>query len=135
MFKISVRRVHEPRGKLNVVDKQETIDLIEGGVECRSYDSITVLSTWELTPVSMRYSQGDGVHTPLSWLILYPHSGVVSVSVYVYVLLCYLGLPVARSCAVWDNKNKNDVCTRTIPAGLKYPPPSKTISSITWFEA
>ena len=39
MFKISVRRVHEPREKLNVGDKQETIDLIEGDVERRSYDS------------------------------------------------------------------------------------------------
>ena len=75
MFEISVRRVHEPRGKLNAGDKQP-VNLIEGDVECRSYDSITVLSTWELTPVSMRYSQGDGVHTPLSWLVLYPHSGV-----------------------------------------------------------
>ena len=65
MFEISVRRVHEPRGKLNVGDKQETIDLIEGDVECRSYDYdfITVSSAWELTSLSMRYSQGDGVHT------------------------------------------------------------------------
>ena len=76
MFEISVKRVHAPRGKLNVEDKQETVNLIEGDVECRSYDSITVSSTWELTSVSMRYSQGDGVHTPLSWLVLYPHSGV-----------------------------------------------------------
>ena len=64
-------------------------------VECRSYDSITVSSTWELTPVSKRYSQGDGVHTPLSRLVLYPHS----LSVYVCVTLCYIALPVARSCA------------------------------------
>ena len=28
-------------------------------------DSITVSSTWELTPVGTRYSYGDGVHTPL----------------------------------------------------------------------
>ena len=66
MFEISVRRVHEPRGKSNVGDKQETVDLIEGDVECRSYDSITVSSMWELASVSMRYSQGDGVHTSLS---------------------------------------------------------------------
>ena len=68
MFEISVRRVPEPRGKLNVGDKQETIDLIEGDVECRSYDydSITVSSAWELTSVSMLYSQGDGVYTSLS---------------------------------------------------------------------
>ena len=60
-----MKRVYAPRGKLNVGDKQETVDLIEGGVECRSYDYITVSSTWELTSVSMRYySQGDGVHTP-----------------------------------------------------------------------
>ena len=38
-------------------------------VECRSYDSLNVSSTWELTSVSMRYSQGDGVHTP--WIGLY----------------------------------------------------------------
>ena len=80
-----MKRVHAPRGKLNVGDKQETVDLIEGNVECRSYDSITVSSTWELTSVSMRYSQGDGVHTPVSRLVLYPHS----LSVYVNVILFY----------------------------------------------
>ena len=52
-------------------------------VECRSYDydSITVSSAWELTSVSMRYSQGDGVHTPLSRLVLYPRSVVIVVVV------------------------------------------------------
>ena len=47
-------------------------------VDCRSYDydSITVSSTWELTSVSMRYSQGDEVHTPLSRLVLYPRFSV-----------------------------------------------------------
>ena len=39
-----MKRVHAPRGKLNVGDKQETVDLIEGDVECRDYDSITVSS-------------------------------------------------------------------------------------------
>ena len=33
LFEISVKRVHAPKGKLNVGDKQETADLIEGGVE------------------------------------------------------------------------------------------------------
>ena len=84
MFEISVKRVHAPRGKLNVGDKQETIDLIEGDVECRSYDSIIVSATWELTSVSMRYSQGGGVNTSMSRLVLYPHS----VSIYVSVLYC-----------------------------------------------
>ena len=37
-----------------------------------NYDSITVSSTWELTSVSMRYSQGDGVNTFLSRLVYYP---------------------------------------------------------------
>ena len=74
-----MKRVHAPRGKLNVEDKQETVDLIEGDVACRSYDFLTVSYTWELTSVSMRYSQGDGVHTPLSRLVLYPLS-VVSCS-------------------------------------------------------
>ena len=69
-----MKRVYAPRGKLNVGDKQETVGLIEGDVECRSYNSITVSSTWELTSVSMRCSQGDGVHTSLYWLVLYPRS-------------------------------------------------------------
>ena len=30
-----------------------------------SSDSITVSSTWELTPVSIRYSQGEGFNTSL----------------------------------------------------------------------
>ena len=47
-----------------------------GTVECQSYDSLTVSYTWELTSVSMRYSQGDGVLTPLSRLVLYPFSVV-----------------------------------------------------------
>ena len=76
----------------------------------------------------MRYSQGDGVHTPLDWLVLYPRS------VLVIVVLC-IGLPTARSCAALNDNNKDGVCTRTIPAGLTCPPPSKTISLITWFEA
>ena len=49
--------------------------------------------------------------------------------------LCSLVLPAARSCAVWNDNNKDDVCTRTIPAGLKCPPPSKTVSLITRLEA
>ena len=95
------------------------------GVEYRSYDydSITVSSAWELTSVSMCYSQGGGVHTPLSRLVLYPR----------YCSYCgccgVCGLPSARSCAVWDDNNKVNVCTPSTPAGLKCPPPSTTISS------
>ena len=43
-------------------------------------DSITVSSAWELTSVSMHYSQGNGVHTPLARLVLYPRS--------VYLCVC-----------------------------------------------
>ena len=38
-----------------------------------SSDSITVSSTWELTSVSMRYLQGDGVNTSLSRLVYCTH--------------------------------------------------------------
>ena len=52
----------------------------------------------------------------------------------VSLVVCYIVLPAARSCAAWDDNNKDNVCTPTIiPAGLKRPPPSKTISPITWF--
>ena len=36
--------------------------------------------------------------------------------------LCVCGLPSARSSAVWDDNNKANVCTPSIPAGLKCPP-------------
>ena len=38
-----------------------------------TYDSITVSSTWELTSVSMRYSQGEGVNTSLSRITYCTH--------------------------------------------------------------
>ena len=38
-----------------------------------AYDSITVSSAWELTSVSMRYSQGDGVNTSLSRIMYCTH--------------------------------------------------------------
>ena len=41
-----------------------------------AYDSITVSSAWELTSVSMRYSQGDGVNTSLSRLMYCTHECV-----------------------------------------------------------
>ena len=52
-----------------------------------------------------------------------------------WLLVCLCGLPSARSCAVWDDNNKDNVCTPSIPAGLKCPPPPKTISLITRLEA
>ena len=67
---------------------------------------------------------GDGINTSLSRLVLYPRV-VYSVAFFV--------LPAARSCAAWDDNNKDNVCTPSIPAGLKCPPPSKTISSIIRF--
>ena len=99
-------------------------------------DSISVSSTWELTSVSMRYSQGDGVNTSLSSLMYCAHVLVflcVLKCLLVSLVVCDIVLPAARSCAVWDDNNKDNVCTPTIPAGLKRPPPSKTTSPITRF--
>ena len=67
----------------------------------------------------MRYSQGDGVDTSLSRLVLYPR---------VVYSVVFLVLPAARPCAAWNDNNKGNVCTPSIPARLKRPPPSKTIS-------
>ena len=39
----------------------------------------------------------------------------------------------ARSCAARDDNNNDNVCKPNIPAGLKCPPTSKTISLITRF--
>ena len=38
LIEISVKRVHAPRGKLNVGDKQETVDLIEEDVKLRFHN-------------------------------------------------------------------------------------------------
>ena len=53
-----------------------------------TYDSITVSSTWELTSVSMRCSQGDEVYTFLSSLIMY--GAHVLVLVYSCLVLYYV---------------------------------------------
>ena len=47
-------------------------------------ESTTVSSAWELTSLSMHYSQGNGVHTPLSRLVPYPRA----VCFFVLVIMC-----------------------------------------------
>ena len=66
--------------------------------------------------MSMRYSQGDGVNTSLSSLMYCAH---VLVSVYVCrSRVCYIVLPAARSCAAWDNNNKDCLGYSVLDAGL-----------------
>ena len=54
----------------NTVTRFHYSDWILGLLTC---DSITGSSTWELTSVSMRYSQGGGVNTSLSRLVYCTH--------------------------------------------------------------
>ena len=77
----------------------------------------------------MRYSQGDGVNTSLSRIVLYPLV-ILSTFVFFCVTLHYYGRVLYETIII-----KINVCTPTIPAGLKCPLPSKTISLITWFKA
>ena len=42
---------------------------------------------------------------------------------------------MARSCAAWDDNNKDNARKPSIPAGIKCPPTSKIISPITRFGA
>ena len=51
---------------------------------------------------------------------------IVENFVLVQVLAC------VRSCATKDANNEDYVCKPNIPAGINCPPPSKTISPITW---
>ena len=85
----------------------------------------------------MRYSQGDGVNTFLPRLVYCTH--VYCVLVYLVLVdwcafsVCEWVSFVARLCATKDANNKDHACKPNIPAGIKFPPPSKTISPITWF--
>ena len=97
------------------------------------YDSIAVSSAWESISVSMCYSQGGGVNTPLSRLMYCTHHLYSFVFVNRSVpFLCVVWLSsVARSCATRDESNKDNVCKPTITAGINRPPPSETISHVT----
>ena len=62
------------------------------------YDSITVSSAWELTSVSMRYSQGEVVNTSLSDYVVYPRL----VQVLVFVLYNSVRRYVSFLCGLYD---------------------------------
>ena len=76
---MSVRRVSRTQGEIKRWRQARDGDLLEGDVGVN--ESTTVSSAWELTSVSMHYSQGNGVHTPLSRLVLYPRAVCLTVLV------------------------------------------------------
>ena len=101
---MSAKRVSRTQGEIKRWRQGRNGDLLEGDVGVN--DSITVSSAWKLTSVSMHCSQGNGVHTPLSRLVLYPRS----VSICACVCVSISGLSIsARLCAVEDENNK-DMC-------------------------
>ena len=63
---------------------------------------------------------------------MYPRGVFTSSRVLVFLFCMWLS-SVARSCATKDANNKDYVWKPSIPAGINCPPPSKTISPITWF--
>ena len=65
-----MKRVHAPGGEIKRLRLTRTAYAIEGMF---AYDSITVSYAWELTSVSMRYSQGEGVNTSLSRIMYCTH--------------------------------------------------------------
>ena len=82
---MSVRRVSRTQRENKRWRQARNGDLLKGDVGVN--ESTTVSSAWELTSVSMHYSQGNGVHIPLSRLILYPHA-VRPVCLSVLVIVC-----------------------------------------------
>ena len=84
-----MKRASRTQGEIKRWRPARNGDLLDGDVGVN--DSITVSSAWELISVSMHYSQGNGVYTPLSRLVLYPRSVSVLVSVCVYKWSKYIG--------------------------------------------
>ena len=56
LFETSVKQVHAPGGNKTFETSRKRLMSSRGMFR---YDSITVSSAWELTSVSMRYSQGE----------------------------------------------------------------------------
>ena len=82
-----MRRVSQTQGEIKRWRQARNGDLLEGDVGVN--ESTTVSSAWELTSVSMHYSQGNIVHTPLSRLVLYPRAVcLVCVCLFVLVIVC-----------------------------------------------
>ena len=75
-----MKRVHAPGGDKTFEASKKRLKSSRGMF---TYDSIAVSSAWELTSVSMRYSQGEGVNTSLSRLCTVPTISIInSVSLY-----------------------------------------------------
>ena len=126
---MSVRRFHKPREKLNIGGKQETVISSRGMLKLRLHNRFIYVGV-DISSYALLTERRSSYPLVLVKL-LYPRSLVYKWSKFVYLYTCYSGLPSARLCAVKDENNKVNVCTPFIPAGLKCPPPSKTISLIT----
>ena len=104
------------------------------------YDSIIVSYTRELTSVSMCYSEEDGVDTSLLGLCTVPTSSslLLLLDVSIRDSVCWVWFSsVARSCATWDDGNKDNVWTPTASAGINRPPhlrPSRIYSECRAYE-
>ena len=126
---MSVKRYAHPGGIIRL-RLTRTAYIIEGDIDMRFHNRFICVGV----DISvMRYSQGDGANTSLSRITYCTH-------VLVLVDLCFFPVCVwvsslARSCATKDANNKENVWKPSIPAGIKCPPPSKTVSPITWFGA
>ena len=118
---MSVNRISRTQGEIKRWRQAGNGDLLEGDVEVTIHVGVDISSYALLIG-------GWSLYPPLCWLsyCTYVQS--------VYLYKWYIGLPSARSSAVWDESTKVNVRTPSIPAGLKCPPPSNTISLITRLE-
>ena len=130
---MSVRRFHKPRGKLNVGDKQETVISSRGMLKLRLHNRFIHVGV-DISSYALLIG-GRSSYPLVLVKLLYPRPLVYKWywSVCVGYCVC-MDYPRLWSSAVWDENNKVNVCTPSIPAGLKCPPPSKTISLITRLE-
>ena len=114
MFEINVKRVHAPRGKENLIGKQETAPIIEGDVKLRFHIRFICVGV-DINIYALLIA--EGVNTSMSRAVYCTHVSIIILCR--SFPACVWLSSVVRSCATRDANNKDNVCKPNIPARIK----------------